>query len=156
MASLVERPEVVPVDMSASIFIDRLPNEVFNYVVDVGHDVQWRTDVAEARYTSDGPVGVGTTGFDRIEANGREMVSEWTVVEHKPDSLVRWQLTAGPILGLGGYICASQSSGTLFTLESKAKPTGYFRLLGPVFGVIGRRQNRADVASLKSILEASS
>ena len=95
------------VDMSASIFIDRPPNEVFDYVMDVVHDVQWRTGVVEARYTSDGPVGVGATGFDRVETNGRTLVSEWTVVECESDSLVRWQLTAGPILGLGGYVCGS-------------------------------------------------
>lgn len=142
-------------DMSASVFIERPPNEVFDYVMEVGHDVLWRTGVVAARYTSDGPVGVGTTGFDRVDANGRTLVSEWTVVKFESGSHALWRLTSGPISGWGGYACGSQLSGTWFTLESHAKPTGYFRLLGPVFGVIGRRQNRADVARLKSILEGS-
>jgi hypothetical protein len=33
------------------------------------------------------------------------------------------------------------------------KLAGLYRLMGPVFGMIGRCQNRADVQKLKEILE---
>lgn len=142
-------------NLSATIFIDRPSTEVFDYVMEVPHDAEWRTGVAEAAFTSNKDLGVGTTGFDRIEANGREMVATWTVFEYEPGRLARWTLDSGPIRGRGGYICEHSGDGTQFTLEAHVKPSGFFRLLGPIFGLIGRRQNLADVRKLKAILEAT-
>lgn len=140
-------------NLSASVHIERPPGEVFEYVVDVGHDVEWRTGVVEAAYTSDGPVGIGATGFDRVELDGRAMLTEWTLYEYEAGSHARWNLTSGPFKGTGGYICDPEGSGTRFTLESQVRPTGWYTLLGPVFGIIGRRQNRSDVERLKQLLE---
>ena len=142
-------------NLSATTVINRPVADVFDYVMEVPHDTEWRTGVVEAAFTSDEPIGVGTTGFDRIEANGREMVATWTVFEHKPGTLARWTLDSGPIEGTGGYICTPHRAGTSFTLEAMVKPTGWYRMLGPVFGLIGRRQNRADVQKLKEALEGT-
>lgn len=142
-------------DSSATIVINRPAAEVFDYVMEVPHDAEWRTGVVEAAFTSDEAIGVGTTGFDRVEANGREMVAIWTVFEYEPDTLARWTLDSGPIRGSGGYICEKAGEGTRFTLEAHVKPTGGYRLLGPIFGMIGRRQNHADVRKLKAILEGT-
>jgi hypothetical protein len=98
---------------------------------------------------------VGTTGYDKIDANGREAVATWTVFEYEPDSHARWTLDSGPIEGTGGYLCDRSGTGTAFTLEAHVTPTGLYWLLGPVFGMIGRRQNEADVLKLKGILEQS-
>ncbi|MDH5372183.1 MAG: hypothetical protein OEX97_04480, partial [Acidimicrobiia bacterium] len=68
--------------MSASTLIDSPAATVYAYVMDVTHDSEWRTGVVEAAFTSDAPIGVGTTGFDRVEANGKELVATWTVFEH--------------------------------------------------------------------------
>ncbi len=45
------------------------------------------------------PVGVGTEGFDRVDANGRSAESRWRVTEWEPDSHARWDLVSGPIAG---------------------------------------------------------
>jgi hypothetical protein len=141
------------VNLSATVIIRRSARDVFDFVMDVPHDAQWRSGVVEASFTSDGPVVVGTTGFDRIEANGREVVAQWTVSEIEPGRLARWTLDDGPIRGSGGYICEQVGNDTRFTLEAFVRPVGAYRLMGPVFGMIGRRQNRTDVQRLKEILE---
>lgn len=140
---------------SATIVINRPMADVFDYVMEVAHDAQWRTGIVEAAYTSDGPLGVGTTGFDRISANGRDMVAEWTTVEYEPGLLARWTFDSGPLRGSGGYICEQAGGGTRFTLEADVKPTGMYRWLGPIYGMIVRRLNSADVRKLKSILEGT-
>jgi hypothetical protein len=142
------------VDLSATIVIDRPTTEVFDYVMAVSHDAEWRTGVVEAGFTSEAPLGVGTTGFDQIEAQGREMSAQWTVFEFKPGALARWTLGSGPIRGTGGYICQPEGAKTRFTLEARVTPSGWYRLIGPIFRRIGRQQNMADVQKLKSILEA--
>jgi uncharacterized membrane protein len=140
---------------SATIVIDRPAQEVFDYVMDIPNDAHWRTNsgVVEAAYTSDPPIGVGTTGFDRISANGRDMIAEWRTVEYEPGRLARWEFVSGPIRGFGSYICEPDGDSTRFTLEANGKPTGPLRLVGPLLGIIVRRQIQADVLLLKSILE---
>lgn len=138
---------------SASIHIDRLPRDVFDFVMDVPNDAEWRTGVVEAAFTSGGPLAVGSTGYDRVDTNGRQMKSEWEVYEYQIGSHVKWNLVSGPIAGTAGYLCEAHGAGTRFTLEAHIKPVGLLRLMAPIFGLIGRRQNRRDVAKLKRILE---
>jgi len=141
-------------DQSASIVIARPTAEVFDYVMEISHDAEWRTNIVEAAYTSDPPLGVGTTGFDRVSANSRDMIAAWTTVEYEPGVLARWTFVSGPLTGSGGYICEPVGNSTRFTLEAKLKPTGALRFVGPVFGLMARRFNRADVLKLKTILES--
>ena len=140
-------------DLSATTMIDLPASEVFAYVTDVTHDARWRTGVVEAGYSSDAPLRVGSTGFDRGESKGRDVTVEWTVFEFESGRLVRWALDSGPIVGTGAAICEPQGEHTRFTLEALVTPAGWYRLLGPIFGRVGRRQNLADVQKLKSILE---
>jgi uncharacterized membrane protein len=141
---------------TATIVIDRPAGEVFDYVMDIPNDAHWRTStgVVEAAYTSDPPLGVGTTGFDRISASGRDMIAEWQTVEYEPGRLARWEFVSGPLRGFGSYSCEPVDDSTRFTLEANVKPTGPLRLLGPILGIIVRRQIQADVQKLKSILES--
>lgn len=141
-------------DQSATIVIERPPAVVFEYVMDIPNDAEWRTNIVEAAYTSDPPLGVGTTGFDRVSANGRDMIAAWTTVQYEPGVLARWTFDSGPVEGSGGYICEPAGEGTRFTLEVDVKPTGAMRFLGPLFGVMARRFNRDDVQKLKTILES--
>ena len=141
-------------DQSASIVIARPTAEVFDYVMEISHDAEWRTNIVEAAYTSDPPLGVGTTGFDRVSANGRDMIAAWTTVEYEPGVLARWTFVSGPLKGSGGYICEPVGDSTRFTLEANVKPTGALRFVGPVFAAMARRFNRADVLKLKTILES--
>ena len=140
-------------DQSATILIHRPASVVFAYVMQVAHDAQWRRAVVEAAYSSEGPLGVGTRGFDRISTGARERVAAWTTVEYEPGRLARWKFDSGPVEGSGGYLCEADGQSTRFTLESRIRPTGPLRWLGPLFDWLVRRGNRADVAQLKTILE---
>ena len=109
-------------DLSATTLINRPTAEVFDYVMKVPHDAQWRSGVVEAAFTSSEPIGVGATGFDRVEANGREAVATWTVAEYESGRYARWTLDSGPIRGSGGYVCEPDQDGTRFTLEAHVTP----------------------------------
>lgn len=142
-------------NQSATIVINRPVAEVYDYVMDVPHDAKWRSNIVEAGFSSDGPLGVGLAGFDRISANGKEMVAAWTVVEFEPGKRARWKFDSGPLRGFGGYTCEPAGEGTRFTLVAQVRSTGLLRLLGPIFSMMVRRFNRTDVQKLKQILEGS-
>jgi hypothetical protein len=78
---------------------------------------------------------------------------EWRVVSYVPGESADWEFISGPIKGRGGYHAAPAEGGTRFTLVADVEPTGWLRLLGPVFAWVGRRQNQKDVEKLRDILE---
>lgn len=143
-------------NQSATVAIDRPAAEVFAYVMEISHDAQWRFGIVEASYTTDGPIGLGTSGFDRISSNPGDMIAAWTTVEYVPGVLARWKFDSGPLEGSGGYVCEQVGDGTQFTLEAQVRSTGRLRFLGPVFGMVVKRLNRGDVRRLKTILEGQS
>ena len=68
---------------------------------------------------------------------------------------VDWELLDGPYTGSGGYRLVPVDRGTQFTLVADVEPVGVYKLLGPLFGWMGRRRNQADVEKLRDILEST-
>jgi hypothetical protein len=46
------------------------------------------------------------------------------------------------------------AGGTRLTQAAEGEPGGFFRLVGPLLEVAGRRQFKTDLANLKDLLEA--
>ena len=44
-----------------SIFINRPPQEIFDFITNPANDAQWRSSSLSAEWTSEGPVGLGST-----------------------------------------------------------------------------------------------
>lgn len=138
-------------EMSAAIVIGQPVDVVFDYAIDTANDAYWRTGVNESGLQSTGPVVPGTLGYT-IAGN---QMAEWRVISYTAGKSVDWEFTSGPLKGRGGYRFVPVDRGTEFTLVADIEPTGWLRLLGPVFGWIGRRQNQADVEKLRDILEST-
>jgi hypothetical protein len=119
-------------------------------VIEVSNDVHWHAGNPESRLESGHTLEPGAVGYTRVG----DVEVEWHVTSYKPGESVEWELVSGPFLGRGGYKLVSVEDGTEFTLLSDVKPTGLYKLLGPIFGWMGRRQNQADVERLREILEA--
>ena len=137
-------------EMKATTTIARPVDEVSTYVLDVSNDANWRYGVDESGYRSGDSFSHGSIGFTRAG----EVEAEWKVLSSIPVQSVDWELLNGPFKGRGGYRFRAVEGGTQFTLVSDVEPTGLYRLLGPIFGMIGRRRNRSDVERLRAILES--
>jgi hypothetical protein len=138
-------------EMNGTIFINRPVDVVFAYVIDVSNDSHWRTGVTETRWAAGQSLGPGAVGYTSVG----DTEAEWRVVSYNPGESVEWELVSGPFLGRGGYKLVPVDNGTEFTLLADVEPTGLYKLLGPVFGWMGRRQNQADVERLRDILEST-
>ena len=137
-------------DMNGTTIIQCPLEEVSNYVLDVSNDANWRYGVDASGLRSGDSLQVGSVGFTRV---GKAEV-EWKVLSLFPGESVKWELLNGPFRGRGGYRFKAVGEGTRFTLVSEVEPTGLYKLLGPLFRLIGRRRNQADVEKLRSILES--
>jgi hypothetical protein len=141
------------VDLSASIDIDRPVGVVYEFVAELSNDGRWRAGVLESGIEDDVPATPGVVGYSRIEGQGDPMLIHWRILEVAEPEHISWEMLDGPFTGKGGYRLEQIEAATRFTLLADIQPQGAYRLLGPLFGWMGRRRNRADVATLKRILE---
>ena len=138
-------------EMNGTTMINRPTDVVFAYVIDLSNDANWRTGVDESGWESGEKIGPGAIGYTLAG----DMKVEWRVTSYTPGESVDWELISGPYKGRGGYRFVPVDGGTQFTLVADIEPAGFYNLLGPLFGWIGRRQNQADVEKLRDILEST-
>jgi uncharacterized membrane protein len=137
-------------EMSGTTVIKRPVEEVFDYVMDVSNDVNWRTGIDETAWQDVKSSDPGTVGY--TIAGGTKAV--WRIIEFTPNESITWEFLSGPFDGRGGYRVLPVEGGTQFTLYADIVPTNWFKYLGPIFDWVGRRQNQADVEKLRDILES--
>jgi uncharacterized protein YndB with AHSA1/START domain len=81
--------------VEGTVVINRPIEEVFKFLTTPGSSAQWQGMVLESKQTSEGPVGVGTTGQSASQFLGRRMESTWEVTEHELNRKTAYKSTSG-------------------------------------------------------------
>jgi uncharacterized protein YndB with AHSA1/START domain len=143
------------IDTSGSVTIDRPVEDVFDYVTDMSNDPSWHTDVLEARKTSEGPVGVGTTWHSRFKPSMGVSEGDMEVVAFEPNRMEVLRGVIGPMQPTLTYMLEPVDGGTRFTRRIQIKVSGMMRVMEPLMRLMTPRRNAGFVANLKRILEQS-
>lgn len=137
-----------------SIVIDRAANEVFAHVSDQTNAPRWQRGLTEVRRTTAGPLGVGTRHIVVRTFMGRrlELTNEYT--RYEPSKLVEFAIE-GTMPGVASYV-VDPGDGDLTKLVARieVRPSGLARLAEPLMAAAMRRDIVANLASLKTLLEA--
>ena len=141
------------VDRSDSIVIDRPIEEVFAYVADVTNDPAWHTDILEARKTTEGPVGMGTTWHTRFKPSMGISEADMEVVSFEPNRLLAMKGEVGPMHPTLTYRLEPTAGGTRFTRRVQIKVSGWMTVMQPLIGMMLPKQNKGFLANLKRVLE---
>ena len=104
--------------------------------------------------TSEGPIGIGTTwrAVDRIFRRRIERESVFT--EYEPNRKITQKSTSGPVPFEVRLICEPVEGATRVIVIAEAQPSGFFKLAGPLFERLRKRQFETDLANLQQGLEA--
>jgi uncharacterized protein YndB with AHSA1/START domain len=140
--------------IEASVVINRPVEEVFAYVVDPNNTAQWAGPVVEAKQTSEGPVGLGTTSTRVTQFLGRSMEATYEITEFEPNKYYADTMTSGPVPINGRISFDSVKDGTKVTVKGEIGAAGFFKLAEPLLARMGKRQTATDVQTLKDLLEA--
>lgn len=133
-----------------SVTINRPVADVFAFLVDVENEPKWQKDLTEAKVTSPGPIGIGSTGEDLRTSGRRQIVTKWEVTQFEPNTMLAFKVTK-PVPFTASYQFDSLEGGTKVTVA--ASPARWSFLLWPLFVVAGKKQYTRDFASLKRVLE---
>ncbi len=137
------------------IVIARSAKDVFAFVGDQTNAPRWQRGLTDVRRTTDGPIGVGTRhSFSRTLA-GRRMEGSNEYTRYEPDSLVAFRATSGGWPLEASYrIEPIDATQTRLTARIELRPAGAFRLLEPLIAAALGRDVRANLLTLKEVLEA--
>jgi carbon monoxide dehydrogenase subunit G len=141
--------------ITQSVTVNRPVAEVWDFISNFENTTRWSGGVLEARQTSDGPLGVGSTLQTVVKAFGRRRSADYLVTEYEPDHAFAFEVTSGPMSSRARYSVEPAGAGTRLTASGEAEATGLYKLLAPILVRILKSHSEADLANLKRILEAS-
>jgi uncharacterized protein YndB with AHSA1/START domain len=132
----------------ASIMIDCPVEAVWNLITDVSKFTTWDTTVSEAKVTSTGPLGVGST-FELRTKMGKEPIS-LRVIQYEPNRRLVLEHTSGVPKGtISTYSFETIGGGkTRLTGTVDLKVSGFYKLLVPI---VVSRLNKVGVESLNNV-----
>ncbi len=138
-----------------STTIKRPVEDVFAVISNIENTPKWTSGALEAKQTSPGPIGVGTTARSVNKFLGRRIENESEITEFEPNRKYSWQSTSGPFPLQGSVTLAQIEGGTRVNSIIEAEPAGFFRLAEPLIVSIAKRQFQSDLDNLKDLMEAN-
>jgi carbon monoxide dehydrogenase subunit G len=141
--------------ITQSVTVNRPVEEVWDYISNFENTTRWSRGVLEARQTSGGPLGVGSTLQTVVKAFGRRRTADYLVTEYEPGHAFAFEVSSGPMASRARYSVEPAGAGTRLTASGEAEVRGLYRLLAPIIVRTVKKHSAADLANLKRILEAS-
>jgi carbon monoxide dehydrogenase subunit G len=136
-----------------SDIIRRPIEEVFAFVSDLRHSVEWQSGVVEVRKTTEGPLGVGTQFAVVRKFMGKKMEASVEFVEYEPNTKVTFRSISGPTFE-ASYLFEATPEGTKVTGKIEMQMGGFFGgLAEPLIAASLRRETKAGAGELKDLLE---
>lgn len=143
------------VDVTTSIVIHRPIDEVAAFAMDPVNAPRWYANIDSVAVLGDGPWGVGREATFAARFLGRTLTYTYVVREFQPGTRLVMSTSEGPFPMTTTYTFSPDPAGTRMELRNHGEPSGFGRLAAPVMAAAMRRANQADLALLKTTLEAA-
>ena len=138
------------------IDIMRPPEEVFAYITNFENNPNWQNGMKSCKFTSEGPVGVGTTYEQVASFLGRTIQTTFEVTEFEPNRRIKFVSRQSTFPLRIVRAVEPIEAGTHVHAEIEGEPTGILKLLGPLLDGMVTKSIQKDYAKLKLLLEADS
>lgn len=138
----------------SSIYINRPPQEVFDYYADPANQPKWQTGVESAEWSSQAPHGAGSTIRTVTNFLGRKIEADLEITSWDPPRQVGFKALGGPIPFENTTILEAQGDGTLLTQRAQGEFDGLFKLAEGLVGKQAEKNFETSNAALKLLLES--
>ena len=125
---------------------------VFDTVADSRNEPSFNPAMTYVELLTPLPIGQGTRFRAYLGKARREMLVELTDFDRP--HLLGSRTTSSMMETSGGLTLVTEGDGTLLAWEWQARPNGWFRITGPVLGLLGDRMERKTWTGLKEKLES--
>jgi hypothetical protein len=132
-----------------SVQIERSPEEVFDYLVDMRNELEWNPDVQSMAKTSDDPIGVGTKFLAKWKQS--KLIEVECIRFERP---YRWAYSnGGPLTVVFDITLTPQGNATLLASRFDVRPRGLMQLFFPIILRQLKRAEKQNMAHIKNALE---
>jgi uncharacterized protein YndB with AHSA1/START domain len=135
-------------------FINRPPQEVFEFVTDPANTPKWQNGTESAKWASEGPVGVGSVFHTVGRILGREIDMDLEISQLTPPSVWGLKGNSGPLKFENTNKFEPKDGGTLLVQRFQGEVGGFFKLAEGLAIKQMQKQVETDGKSLKKLLEA--
>ena len=138
-----------------SVMVNRPVEEVFSFVGAgyIENHARWDSGCVETVQTSDGPIGVGTTGREVRVQGGRRSTYDFKITEFDANRRLAFQTTSGPADFAGAFGFQPEGAGTRVTMSFQLGLRGLMRLMEPMIGGSFRKEMDAAAQAMKGLAE---
>jgi uncharacterized protein YndB with AHSA1/START domain len=143
------------IKIEKNIIINRSVEEVWKFLSNVENMPKWDRGVLEARQTSEGLPGVGSTMQIRRQFFGRQRIVKIRVSEYVLNRRIALQGNIGAITVQTGFTFEPVEAGTRLTQPSEIEIGGWWKWITPILLSMLNRDGGEDLANLKRIIEIS-
>jgi carbon monoxide dehydrogenase subunit G len=142
---------------SQSILVNRPVADVWAVLIDFPNVPNWERGPVEVRQVSPGPPGVGTELVTVRRYLGRGTDLQCRITEWQDQVGATMSLVGGPLERASvRYSVEPAGDGrTRVTYSAEGELRGALKLLTPVMPMVGRREARLNLRTLKRLLEQS-
>ena len=132
-----------------SVQIDRSPEEVFDYLVDLRNELEWNPDVQSMAKITDAPIGVGTRFLAKWKQS--KLIEVECIQFERPS---RWTYSnGGPLTVVFDITLTPQGNATLLASRFDVRPRGLMQLFFPIILRQLKRAEKQNMAHIKNALE---
>jgi carbon monoxide dehydrogenase subunit G len=136
-----------------SIFINRPPQEVWDYFTNPANDNQWGT-AEHAEWTSEGLPGVGSTIRSVGKLLGRDVESSIEITVWDPPKEYAYKSTSGPFPFEATMILEPKENGTQLNAHLIGEVEGWLKMAGGLLMKQLEKVIDTNFEALKKVLEA--
>jgi uncharacterized membrane protein len=136
------------------VIVNRPVNQVFAFILDGTNNPLWRSSVLDIERVPGTPAEVGARFKQGLKGpGGRRIAGDYEITECQPNTLIRFQVIAGPARPTGAYSFEPVNEGTAVTFSLDHEPRGLIeRLMSPMIART-MRQEVTTLGQLKTYLE---
>ena len=146
--SLDRKVDLMPV-INNSVILQCSPEVAFDYLSDHRAELEWNPKCEAMEKITDGPVGLGTKY--RAKWKSSPYVELETVAFDRPRS---WTMhNGGPLEVTFNCRLEPVAEGTRLHAAFEPIPHGWFRLIFPIFLLVIRREERANMGHLRDAVK---
>ncbi len=142
------------IEVSSCVDIARPPERVFAVIADMSRNTEWQKGMKDCRWTSEDPIGVGSTYDQTASFLGRRIVTSFEVIEHDAPRRIRIRSTASTFpLDITRTVTATTAGSRVEALV-RGDPGRFAMFLRPLVQAMVARSVRGDYRRLKEMLES--
>jgi carbon monoxide dehydrogenase subunit G len=140
-------------NINGSIYIDRPPEVVFDFVADERNEPQYNPKMTTVSLLTDEPISAGSRFAATLVMRARPITMTVEFTEFVRPRRLASVTTTGPMDTVGALSFEPSGTGTLMSWSWHITLNGWAKIGSPVVSWMGRRQERAIWSTLKQLLE---